>query len=114
MTRKFVMLPEFDKNWASMGLNDNDLRRLQEDLLFNPEKGDIMQGTGGLRKLRFAFEGQGKSGSVRVCYVDFVIYKSIYLITAYPKSEKENLSKSERNSIAKMIKALERTLPEKE
>lgn len=38
MTRKFVMLPEFDKNWASMGLNDNDLRRLQEELLFNPEK----------------------------------------------------------------------------
>lgn len=55
MTRKFVMLPEFDRNWASMGLNDNDLRRLQEELLFNPEKGDIMQGTGGLRKLRFAF-----------------------------------------------------------
>lgn len=73
-----------------------------------------MQGIGGLLKLRFAFEGQGKSGSVRVCYVDFVIYKSIYLITAYPKSEKENLSKSERNSIAKMIKALESTLPEKE
>lgn len=114
MTRKFVMLPEFDKNWASMGLNDNDLRRLQEELLFNPEKGDVMQGTGGLRKLRFAFEGQGKSGSVRVCYVDFVIYRSIYLITAYPKSEKENLSKSERNSIAKMIKSLESTLSEKE
>lgn len=114
MTRKFVMLPEFDKNWASMGLNDNDLRRLQEELLFNPEKGDVMQGTGGLRKLRFAFEGQGKSGSVRVCYVDFVIYRSIYLITAYPKSEKENLSKSERSSISKMIKALENTLSEKE
>lgn len=114
MTRKFVILPEFDKNWASMGLNDNDLRRLQEELLFDPEKGDVMQGTGGLRKLRFAFEGQGKSGSVRVCYVDFVIYKSIYLITAYPKSEKENLSKSERNSIAKMIKVLESTLSKKE
>lgn len=114
MTRKFVMLPEFDKNWASMGLNDNDLRRLQEELLFNPEKGDVMQGTGGLRKLRFAFEGQGKSGGVRICYVDFVIYKSIYLITAYPKSEKENLSKNERKSIAKMIKALESTLSEKE
>lgn len=38
MTRKFVMLPEYDKNWASMGLNDNDLRRFQEELLFNPKK----------------------------------------------------------------------------
>lgn len=108
------MLPEFDKNWARMGLDDNDLRHLQEELLLNPEKGDVMQGTGGLRKLRFAFEGKGKSGSVRVCYVDFAIYESIYLITAYPKSEKDNLSKSERNSIAKLIKALESALSDKE
>lgn len=114
MTRKFIMLPEFDKNWARMGLDDNDLRHLQEELLLNPEKGDVMQGTGGLRKLRFAFEGKGKSGSVRVCYVDFAIYESIYLITAYPKSEKDNLSKSERNSIAKLIKALDSALSDKE
>lgn len=114
MTRKFVMLPEFDRNWRAMGLNDEDLCRLQEELLFDPEKGDLMQGTGGLRKLRFAFEGRGKSGSVRVCYVDFAVYESIYLITAYPKSEKDNLSRAERNSIAKVIKALETALSEKE
>ena len=114
MTRKFVMLPEFDRCWKSMGLDDNDLRRLQEELPLNPEKGDVMQGTGGLRKLRFAFEGRGKSGSVRVCYVDFVVYESIYLITAYPKSEKDNLSKAERNNIAKMISALEAAISEKE
>ena len=114
MTRKFVMTSEFDKQWASMGFNDDDLNRLQSELLFNPEKGDVMRGTGGLRKLRFAFEGQGKSGSARVCYVDFAVYKSIYLITAYPKSEKDNLSKGERNAILKMIKELERTLSEEE
>lgn len=75
-----------------------------------------MQGTSGLHKLRFVFEGKGKgkSGSVRVCYVDFAVYESIYLITAYPKSEKDNLSKSERNSIAKVIKTLESALSEKE
>lgn len=57
MTRNFVMLSEFDKNWAGMGLNDDNLRRLQEELLINPEKGDVMQGTGGLRKMRFAIGG---------------------------------------------------------
>lgn len=67
MTRKFVMLPEFDKNWASMGLNDNDLRRLQEELLFKPEKGDVMQGTGGLRKLLFAFERKKRQRSCLLC-----------------------------------------------
>ncbi len=46
--------------------------------------------------------------------MDFVVYESIYLITAYPKSEKDNLSKAERNNIAKMISALEAALSEKE
>ena len=58
-----------------------------------------MQGTGGLRKARFAFEHQGKSGGVRVCYVDFVVKETVYLITVYPKSEKDNLSRAERNAI---------------
>lgn len=58
-----------------------------------------MQGTGGLRKVRFAIENRGKSGSIRVVYVDFVIYETIYLISAYSKNEKDNLSKAERNAI---------------
>ena len=69
-----------------------------------------MQGTGGLRKLRFALDNRGKSGSARVCYVDFIIQETVFLITAYPKNEKENLSKAERNTIHKLIEALEHTL----
>ena len=110
MTRTFVMTREFDKNWKSMGLTDDDLKALQEELILNPTKGDPMQGTGGLRKIRIAFENRGKSGSGRVCYVDFAVYEKIYLITAYPKNEKENISKSERNAIAAMIRQLESTL----
>lgn len=110
MTRTFIMTNEFDKNWKAMGLNDDDLKSLQEELILSPTKGDLMKGTGGLRKLRIAFEGRGKSGSGRVCYVDFAVYDKIYLITAYPKNEKENLSKKERNAIAKMIEQLEKSL----
>lgn len=110
MTRLFVILPEFEKQWAKMGLNDNDLKRLQSELLENPEIGAIMQGTGGLRKVRFAFENRGKSGSARVAYVDFAVYKKIFLITAYPKNEKDNLSKAERNDIKKLIEALNNSL----
>ena len=110
MTRTFIMTKEFDKNWKAMNLTDADLKALQEDLIINPASGDLMQGTGGLRKLRIAFEGKGKSGSGRVCYVDFAVFDKIYLITAYPKSEKDNLSKSERNAIANMIAQLEKSL----
>ena len=110
MTREFVITREFDKNWKDMGLTDDDLKILQQELILNPQKGDVIQGTSGLRKLRIAFENRGKSGSGRVCYVDFAVYEKIYLITAYPKNEKENLSKSERNAISEMIKQLERAL----
>ncbi len=110
MTREFVITKEFDNNWKNMGLTDNNLKLLQQELILNPQKGDVIQGTGGLRKLRVAFENRGKSGSGRVCYVDFAVYQKIYLITAYPKNEKENLSKAERNAISMMIEQLERAL----
>lgn len=110
MTREFVITKEFDNNWKNMGLTDNNLKLLQQELILNPQKGDVIQGTGGLHKLRVAFENRGKSGSGRVCYVDFAVYQKIYLITAYPKNEKENLSKAERNAISMMIEQLERAL----
>lgn len=110
MTREFIITQEFDKNWKTMGLTDDDLKSLQEELILNPTKGDLMQGTGGLRKIRIPFENRGKSGSGRACYVDFIVYEKIYLITAYPKNEKENLSKAERNAIAAMIRQLENAL----
>ena len=110
MTMEFIMLPEFDRKWSEMGLTDKELKALQEELTISPTKGDVMQGTGGLRKIRIAFEGRGKSGSARVCYVDFAVYERIYLITAYAKDEKDNLSKSERNEVKKLIKILEATI----
>ena len=57
--------------------------------------------------LRFAFENRGKSGSVRIIYVDFEVYEKVYLIDAYQKSEKDNLSKSERNDIKKVVELIE-------
>jgi hypothetical protein len=114
MTREFVMMPEFDRQWQKLGLGDNELRQLQEALLQNPKAGNVIPGTKGLRKIRIAFEGQGKSGSGRVAYVDFTVHETVYLITAYPKNEKDNLSKAERNAIAKMIIRLEQGLKEQE
>lgn len=112
MTRIFVELPLFRSKWNGFGLNDEDLRRLQMELLEDPKVGDVMKGTGGVRKMRFAFEHQGKSGGVRVIYVDFEVYEKIYLLTAYTKNEKENLTKDERNEIKKLITVLENQLKE--
>ena len=110
MTREFVELPSFRTAWKSLGLTDQDLRRLQEQLLADPDVGKIMRETGGIRKMRFAFENRGKSGSIRVIYVDFEVYEKLYLLTAYPKNEKDNLSKAERNELKKLVEALEHHL----
>ena len=114
MTRTFVELPSFRAEWKAMGLTDADLLRLQEELLANPEVGSKMQGTGGVRKMRFAFEHRGKSGSARVIYVDFVLREKLYLITAYPKNEKDNLTKAERNELKQLVGLLGSELEKKE
>ena len=88
------------------------LKELQEMLLNNPQLGDVIKGTGGLRKMRYALPNRGKSGSSRVLYVDFVLAEKIYLIFAYPKNERDNLTDEEKNNIRKMIEKLEKTLQE--
>ncbi len=60
--------------------------------------------------MRFAFEGRGKSGSTRVCYVDFEIKETIYLLAVFAKNELENLTKGERNHLKKQIDILESNL----
>jgi len=114
MTRTFVELPLFRSKWKSLGLDDNDLRRLQEEMLLDPKTGAVMKETGGVRKMRFAFEHRGKSGSIRIIYIDFEVYEKIYLLTAYPKNEKDNLTKAERSELKELVKVLEHQLEENE
>ena len=110
MKRKFVMMPVFDKQWRDMGLDDNDLQVLQSELLNNPQTGKVIKGTEKLREMRFSLSNKGKSGASRVLYVDFVLAETIYLIFAYPKNEKDDLTDEERNNIKKMIDKLEQSL----
>ena len=107
MIRTFVELPIFRSKWKTLGLSDDDLKRLQEEILLDPKIGAVMKETGGVRKMRFAFEHRGKSGSIRVIYVDFESHEKTFLITAYPKKEKDNLSKAERNELKELVRVLE-------
>ena len=106
MRREFIETPSFSKKWFSLGFDDEDLAELQKFLINNPTAGKVMVGTGGLKKIRFAFEGKGKSGSARVCYVDFVAFEKIYLIQVFSKDEKDNLTDSEKNAVKKIISVL--------
>ncbi|VDN47989.1 Addiction module toxin RelE [Petrocella atlantisensis] len=106
MTREFIRTNEFEKRCKSLGLSEDNIRELESFLCLYPEAGDLIQGTGGLRKLRWSLPDTGKSGGIRVVYVDFAFYEKIYFISAYSKSEKVNLSKEACNQIKKYIKLL--------
>ena len=71
-----------------------------------PSSGAVIQGTGGIRKLRWAQGGRGKSGGVRVIYYFHSEMMPLYLLTVFGKNEKANLSKEERNNLAKAVREL--------
>ena len=70
----------------------------------------MIKGTGRLRKIRFSFDKRGKSGSTRVCYVDFEALEIIYLLAIFAKNEQENLTQAECNALKKQIDILEESL----
>jgi len=106
MTRTFVEVPLFTRRWKEIGIGDDELLALQIMLLEDPQSGPVMEGTGGIRKVRFPISNKGKSGSIRVCYTDFEEYEVIYLITAFEKKEQENLSNEEKLVLKKLVKSL--------
>lgn len=73
-------------------LSSDEYRSLQNELLKNPEKGKIIKGSNGLRKIRFGVSGRGKSGGVRIIYYWIVKSQIILMLLAYPKNEQDNLT----------------------
>ncbi len=106
MTREFISTPSFDRRWNDLGFGDEELKELQNVLLADPQAGDVIPGLGGIRKLRFAASEHGKRGGARVIYVDIVVDEHIFLLTAYPKNVKADLSEDEKKALVKLVNAL--------
>lgn len=101
---EFIETSLFTRQIQSIA-TDDELKELQSELIESPDKGDLMQGTGGLRKIRMATGNQGKSGSARVVYF-LATDEIIYLVMAYPKSAKESLTDAEKAELKKLTKRL--------
>lgn len=84
--------------------SQTDFAKLQEELLENPEKGDLIQGTGGARKIRMRITGKGKRGGARVIYYFKVSNSLILFIHAFSKNEKDNITSQEKKDIGVFIK----------
>lgn len=106
MKRVFVLTSGFEKSWADLGLGDDELRMLQCQLIENPEAGNVIQETGGARKIRIPMENRGKSGGGRVIYVDVVIRERIYLLLAYPKNVQTDLTAEQKKMMRKLIERI--------
>ena len=103
MRLAFVYLPLAEKV-----LTDDEWRIVERQLLENPKAGDVIAGTGGVRKLRVAFEHRGKSGSARTIYLHVDARQRVYFLLAYAKNDQEDMSAAEKKQIRALVEHLKR------
>jgi hypothetical protein len=105
MKTLFVELPAFARHRADY-LDDEGFRSLQNALLDHPEAGDVIEGPGGLRKVRHAYprRGKGKRGGLRVIYFWWTAGDQFWLYTLYDKDTIDDLSAKERAALKDMLK----------
>jgi hypothetical protein len=82
---------------------------LVDYLAYNPAAGDLIQGTGGVRKLRWGLEERGKRGGARVIYFFHSASTPLFVLTAYAKNEKADLSQKDRNDFRQVTELLAKT-----
>ena len=100
-----VETPEFLS--ASRKLMTDEERALLVDYLaYNPASGDLIPGTGGVRKLRWGLEGRGKRGGARVVYFHHDAGMPLFALTAYAKNEQADLSQQDRNGFRQLTALL--------
>ena len=100
-----VELPEFLKR-AERLLTPGEKVGVINYLASHPQSGELIQGTGGIRKLRWSAKGKGKSGGIRVIYYFHNGAVPLFLLTVFGEAERANISKAERNELAKLSQNL--------
>lgn len=102
---EFVRLPSFERSAAGL-LSEEDVRVLEQTLLRDPRAGDVLRGAAGVRKVRAAIQGRGKSGSARVIYLYVQLRSKVYLLFAFGKNEQANITPEQTNRIRQLVTAL--------
>lgn len=84
-------------------ISDEEHHLFQLQLSIRPESGDIIKGSGGIRKLRWAGSGRGKRGGIRIIYYYFKDNDQIYMLYAYPKSKKDDLTADQLKQLKQLV-----------
>jgi len=101
-------LPEYQRR-AEKLLSEDERHNIVSYLAAFPKDGDLIRSTGGVRKLRWGRGGRGKSGGVRVIYYFHSEHMPLYLLTLFAKNERADLSRAERNELARLVDILVET-----
>ena len=102
----FIEAPAFERVRQNY-LTDDEYRLLQTALMANPASGDLIRGSGGIRKIRWAATGRGKRGGLRVIYYLVSRRSHILLLTMYRKSEISDLTPAEVSALRALVESLE-------
>ena len=95
-----VITAHFQRGADRAGLSEEDVQRIVAVIAADPLKGDLIQGTGGARKLRFPRPGSGKSGGYRTVHYFAGEDVPVFLLALIDKRASDNLTKAERNELA--------------
>jgi hypothetical protein len=98
-------MPEFLAATKKL-MDDDEREELVAYLAYNPMVGDVIPGSGGVRKVRWGLEGRGKRGGARVIYFFHDLEMPLYIFTAYAKNEREDLDPSEVKAFQKLAQIL--------
>src|SRR5215217_7757562 len=99
---EFVYTALFERTRKSL-LSDEDMKSVEDELLAEPERGALMRGTGGVRKLRAAQENRGKRGSARVTYLHVAERETVYFLVAFGKNVQGNLTAEQCRMIRQIV-----------
>lgn len=97
-----IETPIFTKVITNL-MTDDEYKDLQEALVNRPDRGTIIKNSGGLRKVRWALEGRGKSGGVRVIYYWMTEDEQLYMLFAFPKNAQENLTDAQTKQLRQVV-----------
>jgi hypothetical protein len=100
---RFIETPIFTRSIVDL-LDDEEYRVLQLALLQRPERGAMIRGSGGLRKMRWSLPGQGKRGGLRLIYFWDEATETFYMLYAYPKNEQEDLTAQQLRVLSRLVR----------
>ena len=89
-------------------MSEADRQKMEAAIVADPGRAPLLRGTGGIRKLRWAGSGRGKRGGIRTIYFHHAGPEAIYMLTAYAKADRDDLTPADRKTMSRLVAAIKK------